>query len=85
MIRDDIKEFINFSLCFITLFFLIVGGFMIIGYNFDKYTCGTKGDVYGIDTEYNISGCYAVLPEGKMLIRHYEEQTQRTQNIYLVK
>lgn len=85
MTKGVIQEFIKFSLCFIAWLFLVVGGIMIIGYNFDKYSCETKGEIYDIDTDYNFTDCYAVLEDGKMLMRHYEEQTQRTLNVNMVK
>lgn len=74
------KNYLMLALFLIGLALFCFGGTIS-----DNAVCNDKGKIYGIDTEYHISGCYAVLPEGKMLIRHYEEQTQRTQNIYLVK
>lgn len=78
----DVLEVLGYALLVVLG---ISAGVVFIGYNFDKYTCEKKGEIYNIETDYNISGCYVEVPEGKMLIRHYEEQTQRTQNIYLVK
>ena len=82
---EEFSEVAKFVCCFLGLFFIFVSLVVFIGYTIDSSVCNQKGEIYGIDTEYHISGCYAVLPDGKMLIRHYEEQTQRTQNIYLVK
>ena len=74
------KNYLMFALFLIGLCLFCFGGTIT-----DKMVCSDKAEIYGIDTEYHLSGCYAVLEDGKMLIRHYEEQTQRTQNIYIQK
>lgn len=51
----------------------------------DKMKCSDKAEIYDIETEFHLTGCYAVLEDGKMLMRHYEEQTQRTLNVNMVK
>lgn len=78
----DVLEVLGYALLVVLG---IIAGVLFIGYNLDKYACETKGEIYDIDTDYNFTGCYAVLPDGKMLMRHYEEQTQRTLNVNMVK
>lgn len=78
-------EAIKFFSCLLATLAIIITISFLLGYKWEEEICHQKGEAYEVKTEYKVSGCYAVLPEGKMLIRHYEEQTQRTQNIYLVK
>lgn len=82
---SDFLECLEIIGCLLLLFLGIIAGAMLIGYNVDKYNCETKGEIYDIATDYNLSGCYAVLPDGKMLMQHYEEQTQRTLNVNMIK
>lgn len=82
---EDIKEVIKFFSCFFGTLAIIISVAFLLGYKWEEEICKQKGEAYEVKTEYKTSGCYAVIPEGKMLIRHYEEQTQRTLNVNMVK
>ena len=60
---------------------LVVGVFGPLSY----YDCNVKGDIYNVETKYNlVSGCYAKTEESFVLMKMYEKSMMEITNINLL-
>lgn len=79
---DDLFELLK--LMSILAVALIIMGITVI-YPMSAYNCSIKGDLYGIETKHNFSGCYAKTEHSVVPMKLYEKSVMEITNINLLR
>lgn len=78
----DLLEMVKFIAGAIITIFII--GTVVI-YPLSAYQCSIKSDLYGIETKYNFSGCYAKTEYSVVPMKLYEKSVMEITNINLLR
>lgn len=79
---DDLFELVRLMAVAIIALFII--GTAVI-YPLSAYNCSIKGDLYGVETKHNFSGCFVKTEHSYVPMKLYEKSVMEITNINLLR